>query len=386
MMLNGASALVFMAGIMFDGPFESWTSGKIDLFQNPHSEIAGQTAMAQLAYMNGVPSVFLGIGAGPLQNPDAQKLLQLTALTGAQFITRDAKTVQLLEKARVPQAQVTQKADLAFLTQPPAQDAAAAAQWLHAHALEPGTYSVVSLCQTGLDASAKANIAALLDAQIEQGHAIVFANFAPEDAQIHNAVQAKMAHGNAALHFGLATGTNGALTLIAQATRVFAMRLHCSILANALGTQSIGLNYNDKVEAFYAQMGRSNYLLDLNFSVAEGCAVFELATTQAQADLALIAQGAARNRELASDTFGILWSIVDGSSARPHKQVRYCRTQAPDALKVEQLEAQLERANQQVESLKAQLNSVKSSTTWKCGQAVTALPRGLKRAAARKQK
>jgi prefoldin subunit 5 len=66
--------------------------------------------------------------------------------------------------------------------------------------------------------------------------------------------------------------------------------------------------------------------------------------------------------------------------------VRYCRTQAPDALKVEQLEAQLERANQQVESLKAQLNSVKSSTTWKCGRAVTALPRGLKRAAARKQK
>lgn len=369
--LNGADVLLFMAGILADLSFEKYGCGLADFTLNPGIEIGGQAAACLLAYVSGVPALALGIGAGPLSNPDAQALVRMAALTGVRYVGRDQHTCDLLAAAGVPAAQLCCKADLAFtvgadqLAQLPAELAGAA------------PYAVVSLrerddlpgqhvCPPDFTRA----IAAGLD-RLWASHGIrpVLVDLDPADVTIHREVVSLMQHGGEAIHLH-ACELDQTLAVLAGAGMVVAMRLHASIVANSFGVPSIGFSYEDKVSSFYQQMGRQDCLLPMGVGVQE----FERFVDEFAADLPGRAQAlqapVEQNRRLAQEAFDLLWQVMDARHAQPTPQHVYSRSVSPDqlelgafvdVLKHDLADARAERdaACGQLDGVRAELNAAR---------------------------
>lgn len=386
-MLAGADALVYMAGIMFDDPFAAWSAGPVDPFLNPRSEIGGQAAFALMAAARGVPAFFLGIGAGPLQNPDARRLVRLESLVGARYLPRDEETERLLLEAGVPASAVERKADLAFLLDP-RRAAGAAGTFLRGAGLSARGYVAVSLREhwTAPAGFAETAARALDDVYESEGLPAVLVDLAPEDAEVHRAVRQAMRHPEAAFPF--APGDDGAavVDLLANARCALAMRLHCSIVANACGVPSAGLDYNEKVGAYYRLAGRERFLLPMGAPAQDVAAALravadEGAGKEGEGELAA---AAARFRGLALEAFDELAEAVEARTPEQEPRTFYPRSVSLEELALREAERKLADARAEIDRLRAETAELRSSTAWKVGRAVTALPRAAKDALGRR--
>lgn len=350
-LLNGASALIFMGGLLTDMQMEKYTAGPIEPFFNAESNIPGQTAIAELAWLNAVPVFFLGIGAGPLENPDAQRLVQLGSLTRPRYLTRDEETARLLLEAGVDASLVSQAADLAFSADYPEGAVDAAREQVAAEAGSIEGYVVWALREqepsTGQIEAAAAATADRLYA--ERGLASVFVAFEPVDAQMHERLRGRMEHPEAALlastdDFDATTG------LIGGAAFVVAMRLHCTIIAAAQGVPSIGLDYNVKVAEVYGQLGMEDFLLPLD-ATGEQLAGACLRLLDAREDCARrVGEGAARNRRLADEAFGQFNEAVAAQEPSPTRQFDYPRSVSEETLRTRRAQGKLKRTQAQLQA------------------------------------
>lgn len=380
-LLDGASALVFMAGIMFDQPFVDWTCGPIDLYLNPHSEIAGQTACSLLAWQYEVPTVYAGIGAGPLANRDARKLVELASLTRPRYIARDENTAELLRTAGVDPSLVEVKADLAMSLEKPAPTERLQT-WLAEHGLTERGYMTVALREApGVAGDPCPAVAALCDHAYEAfGLRPVFIDFAPEDWEVHRRVVEKMKHGDEAVLFGDTTDADLTLEVLGGAKTYVAMRLHCSIVSNAYGIVGLGLNYNDKVEAHYDAMGLRACLLPCDCDPDGMTRAFD-AMYAALDDLAVGVDGAiAVGRCKAREALAELFDVIDGTVPAQSARHLYSRAESVDTLQLDRERVRTQALERRIQELEEQLADVEASTTWKVGRLATAVPRALKRA------
>lgn len=384
-LLNGASALIFMAGIMFDQPFEDWSAGPVDPWLNPRSEIGGQTAFVLMAAARGVPSVFLGIGAGPLANPDAQRLIRLQARNGALYLPRDETTERLLIDAGVPATSVRRKADLAFLCNEEAARGAAA-EHLAGLGLKPGGYVVVALRDhESVGEAFVPHVAAALDRLWEtSGLRPLFVDFAPEDAAIHGRIRRLMRHMDETRVFGLAYGFAEVIDVLASARLVFAMRLHCSIVANACCVPSIGLDYNDKVGAFYQLMDRSRALLPMDATDEAMASCFSRMLSVDES--VQIAGRAEELRTRASEAFDELGEAIDSSKSIYAPRLWYSRRVSLEEQSLHEREVEVEGLRHEAEELRNRLSGterevekLRSSHSFKVGHALMYVPGMVKR-------
>lgn len=414
-MLSGARALVFMAGIMFDDPFVGWTAGPIDPYLNPRSEIGGQAAFTLMAAARGVPAVFLGIGAGPLENSDAQRLVRLEAAVGARYFPRDGETERLLLDAGVPKDQVHRKADLAFLADA-AASAGCADALLAQGGLKPGCYLAVALRDhRTVPEGFVETIAAALDRVVEsRGISVAFVNFAPEDGVVHERVRAAMRCSDRAYVLDTGDDEEAVIDLLARAAAACAMRLHCSIVANACGVPSVGFDYNEKVAAFYELMGRDSLLVPMDADddrIADaigaaleegGCAAAVLSPDAAEdaatrgereageshaglvveatieAGLASLSERASVCRALASEAFDELERIVFETNPPLERRTFYARSVSIEELELRDVRARLSAADQELSAARARIAELEDSTAWKVGRGITAAPRKIK--------
>lgn len=376
--LSGARCLIYMAGLMFDEAFETWGAGSIGLFLNPYSEIAGQAAFTLMAKTHDVPAVYLGIGAGPLANPDAQRLVRLEAAVGARYLPRDDETTRLLLNAGVPASQIEQKADLAFLLEP-GELADQADERARQLGLRPGAYIAVSLREhASVPEDFARQVAGALDRVLEANDVdVLFVDLAPEDRGIHDQVIAAMRSTQRVVHAHPDNDEQSVVELLSSAACVLAMRLHCSIVANALGVPGVGLNYNEKVAAYYEVMGRSACLAPMGVDAGRLAAMVESALCEGRHAPGL-EEHAAACRVRASEAFDVLGEILGQSAPPLERRMFYSRS-----VSVEELE--LREARQRIAQLEGQLQQesqhsveLQSSTTWKLGSAMTAVPRALK--------
>lgn len=381
-MMRGASALVYMAGIMFDDPFAWWTAGPVDPFLNPRSEIGGQAAFAVMASLYGVPPVFLGIGAGPLSNPDARRLVRLEARCGARYLPRDRETERLLLEAGVPASRVSRKADLAFLID---RDAArgAASELMEANGLSDGGYLVVALREhrTVPEGFADAVARALTAICSGRGLDVALVEFSPEDRPIHEAVAARLGAGVRSVSVSTRGPVGRTIDLIARSRAVVAMRLHCSIVANACGVPSLGFDYNEKIAGFYELMGREDALLPMGAGADDVAAAYERMEAHRDDDLRRIQERARACRALAEQAVDELQAAVEAAEPlAPEPRVLYPRSVSIEEQRLHEVERELGAVTAERDAARAELERVRSSTTWRVGSALTALPRALKRA------
>lgn len=382
--LNGASALVFMAGIMFDQPFEDWTAGPVDLYLNPHSEIAGQTACALMAYQNDVPSVFLGIGAGPLDNPDARRLVKLASLTRPRYVTRDSGTAEVLRRCGVGDDLIAVKSDLAFsLDKPPVSPRCE--KWLRENGLREGEFlSAAFRDHSKAGDSLVESMAALFDRAFEAyGLRTAFFDFAPEDAGIHHRIAAAMEHGDACAFFGPTDDEGLTLEALSLARACVAMRLHCSIVSNAFGIPGIGVNYNDKVEALYGLTGMRDLLLSCDCSADEAVAALERLMSSEGALRNIVSARAESLRSLSHEALDALFSAIEAAPAEPRKQMLYARDVSADSLALREAEERARALDERVDQLERRIDGMERSATWRAGRALTAPLRLLKGAVKR---
>lgn len=379
-MLRGASALVYMAGIMFDDPME-WTAGPIDFMLNPRSEIGGQLAFTLLAALYNIPSVYLGIGAGPLENPDAQALVNLEARNGAYYIPRDSETERLLLRAGVPTSSIDRKVDLAFSIE--RETVCGAADLLLAkHDMEAGSYIAITLREHRLvpEGFVQKLASALERIALSHGLTLAFIDLAPEDHAMHSAVVDQLDSACRACIIDPGIDTAAVVDLLARSYAVIAMRLHASIVANTCGVPTLGLDYNEKIAAYYEQMNRKQYLLPLDSESERIAEAFALMEECREADIASINLRASTNRLLAMEAFDAFERIVHNASPQPtRRRIFYARTVSIEEERLRGVEAELDRTRAERDAAQAELERVHASTTWHVGSVVTALPRALKR-------
>lgn len=359
--LNGASALVFLGGIIRDDPVEDNTTGIIDMFLNPRMQIPGQTAMLELAYLHGVPAVFLGIGAGPLANPDSQGMVRIGSFMGPRYLTRDAATEQLLLDAGVDGALVSQKADLAWGARYP-ELPAATRRTLAEAGCEPGGYVVVSLreFETLTDALEQA-VASTLDALYERtGLHAAFLAFAPSDMAVHERVIAYMAHPECTLlldtdDFDATTG------VIRDAAFTLAMRLHCSLIAAAQGVPCIGLDYNVKVAETFVQLGAQQLCLPMDVTAQSLLAACENVLNEREQLAAALQPVRQANGALVAQAYDELFAAIDAHEPHPTRQFPYTRCVSRETEQLRETRSTLAKERRAAARERKQLEKTKAT-------------------------
>lgn len=158
------------------------------------------------------------------------------------------------------------------------------------------------------------------------------------------------------------------------------MRLHASIVANTCGVPTLGLDYNEKIAAYYEQMNRKQYLLPLDSESERIAEAFALMEECREADIASINLRASTNRLQAMEAFDAFERIVHNASPQPtRRRIFYARTVSIEEERLRGVEAELDRTRAERDAAQAELERVHASTTWHVGSVVTALPRALKR-------
>lgn len=370
-LLNGASALIFMGGVIMDRPMERQTAGLIAPFVNPGPQLPGQTALCELAYLNHTPVVYLGAGAGPLSNPDAQRMVQLGSLTRPHYIMRDEESVRLLRESGVDGSLVSRRADLAFAAHYPegaaqrgkqlVDQALSAAPEQSAVVREGEGYAVVALREhEDFTESIEAAVAAAADVLFEQRELVsVFLAFEPGDAAMHTRVRGRMRHPEAALLFGT-EDFNDSCAVIGGARFVIAMRLHCTIIAAAQGVPGVGLSYNVKVAEVYRRLGMQDSLLPLDATDAQLTETCLRLADGADEAGRRVAEAAAREAQQADTAFSDLAEIVESHEAQPVRQYPYPRTESGEARSLKQKRKELKAARSELDATRTQLHEAQS--------------------------
>jgi polysaccharide pyruvyl transferase CsaB len=208
-----------------------------------------------LAEEKGVPVMLYAIGAGPLQDPTAQRLVR-SALNRATVVTvRERRAQQVLEHIGVTcDIQVT--ADPAFLLEPESLPHGS----IEAESLQEGRNLVgISVREPGVAAPDlnqefyHAMLANAADYMIDRLDAVLI--FVPMerrtlDIQHSHAVISKMAHADRATVLKGEYTSGQILSLMGKLTFAVGMRLHFLMFAALQGVPFVALPYADKVLGF----------------------------------------------------------------------------------------------------------------------------------------
>ena len=212
-----------------------------------------------LAEERGVPVMLYAVGAGPLQDPAAQRLVR-TALNRAAVVTvRERRAHQLLEHIGVS-CDIHVTADPALLLEPEPLPAIAT----EAEALA-GEHNLVgmSVREPGVAApdmdqdfyhAMLANAADYMIDRLEANLIFVPMERRTLDMQHSHAVIAKMAHADRAVVLKGEYTSGQLLSLLGKCTFAVGMRLHFLMFAALQGVPFVALPYADKVVGFLESM------------------------------------------------------------------------------------------------------------------------------------
>lgn len=385
-MLNGAAALLFMAGIMFDGPFEKDAAGKVNLFLNPESDISGQVAVTLLAHMHDVPVFGMGIGAGPLANPDAQRLLRLASLCDPVYFTRDTRTTELLLAAGVRESCVRQKADLAFSIDVPSS---AVVEGLSLPVRPSGDFFVISMREWGNTTQEFFEDVARLVGHLSLAYGLmpVFVDFSPIDKGVHEFIASKLEPGIAPMFYGTALDFQEVLALFSCAKFSVAMRLHASIISSVMHHPCIAFDYNDKVGALFEDMGQTAHLLQMSASLSEMLAAADDLMASYNRDTAVVSEYAQASKRKALEAFEEMFAVVDSREQKMSETLTYSRTVSAAEVQLMACRRELQELREKeaatahcLEAARAEIDEIMASYTWKAGDFVVRPLRWLRRA------
>lgn len=400
--LDGATALIYCGGLMFDDPLGQ-TAGEAELAFDPWIDPAGQAAICSLARMYDVPTYFLGIGGGPMNTPAMQRYAKLMSAVGAHFLTRDRNTSDLLLAAGVDPGQVGSYADLSFGAQCYVDrhvaflDSEEAWRWLQA---QGRSYLVVSLRSCHRNPPDLASrVAQALDGVCERRDmSVLYLPLDADDVDIQRQAFDLMEHKERAYLIGQRPTVETILSYISSSSATLSMRLHCSLLHMVFGKPAVGLNYNDKIEAQFTAIGQEGRLLSLDASAKDMSALLVDALDASGSFADEIADVMAQQQALVDAEFCELFAAIDKvvtkrSNSAITRPKTYCYPRSVSLTEqelgcarseVQRLQAQVASLEREKDAAVCEVAAVRGSTSYRLGNIMVRPISALKRRLLRK--
>lgn len=392
--LEQSDALVFCGGLLFDDPL-ALTAGAMEFCLDPWIEPTGQAAICLLARTLGVPSIYLGAGAGPIDNIETRRAVQLIGLSGAKFFMRDQHSCNLVSECCVDEEQVGLYADLVLGSRSYVEDSARTVSL--ADSLRPESpYFIVSLRDWPLNPdNFVPAIASALDRVVERtGLMPLFLPFDSDDVSIHRAVVIRMDSDFKAF-LDVRPDEARLFDLIEGSSFCLAMRLHCSILHHVLGKPAVGLDYNDKIGAHFERMGQLDFLASLNIEADDLADMVERVhadSVRISDSLLETVDGAAALVDAAFDDLGrsVAFARGDGRYAPcSGKRVEYPRIASQRSVnlavslhdanrRIDELENEVALAEQELNLAREKAAGALSSREFEIGSSLLKIPRKVK--------
>lgn len=270
--LSHCSAAVVAAGLLFDQGIR-WTMGSAELLSDmPHTDIPGIAAFVELAWLNACRTFFYCAGAGPLDVASGRALVRFMGKLDARFLVRDEQTERLIVSCGVPAEQVSERADAAFLGK--VEQTAAVQSWLANEGIDLATSRLVAVSLREYENAPRdfaARIAETLDRVANAHPDVAFAAclLDPSDASLAAAIQAKMANPERFHVFDPAGAVEPMADLLSRSSAGLSMRYHCSLLLGSFGVPCVGLGYLPKVVSLYQDLGQADTLLEMDATVPQ---------------------------------------------------------------------------------------------------------------------
>ena len=400
--LDGAAALIYCGGLMFDDPLGQ-TAGEAELAFDPWIDPAGQAAICSLARMYDVPTYFLGIGGGPMDTPAMQRYAKLMSAVGAHFLTRDRNTSDLLLAAGADSGQVGSYADLSFGAQRYVDrhvaflDSEEAWRWLKA---QGRPYLVVSLRSCHRNPPDLASrVAQALDGVCERRDvSVLYLPLDADDVGIQRQAFDLMEHKERAYLIGQRPTVETILGYISRSSATLSMRLHCSLLHMVLGRPAVGLNYNDKIEAQFTAIGQEGRLLSLDASAKDMSALLVDALDASESFADEVADVMAQQQALVDAEFCELFAAIDKvvtkrSNSAITRSRTYCYPRSVSLTEqelgcarseVQRLQAQVASLGRERDAAVCEVAAVRGSTSYRLGNIMVRPISALKRRFLRK--
>ena len=400
--LDGAAALIYCGGLMFDDPLGQ-TAGEAELAFDPWIDPAGQAAICSLARMYDVPTYFLGIGGGPMDTPAMQRYAKLMSAVGAHFLTRDQNTSDLLLAAGADPGQVGSYADLSFGAQRYVDrhvaflDSEEAWRWLKA---QGRPYLVVSLRSCHRNPPDLASrVAQALDGVCERHDvSVLYLPLDADDVGIQRQAFDLMEHKERAYLIGQRPTVETILGYISSSSATLSMRLHCSLLHMVLGRPAVGLNYNDKIEAQFTAIGQEGRLLSLDASAKDMSALLVDALDASEFFANEVADVIAQQQALVDAEFCELFAAIDKvvtkrSNSAITQSKTYCYPRSVSLTEqelgcarseVQRLQAQVASLEREKDAAVCEVAAVRGSTSYRLGNIMVRPISALKRRLLRK--
>ncbi|MBQ9954576.1 MAG: polysaccharide pyruvyl transferase family protein [Eggerthellaceae bacterium] len=364
--LEGSKALAFFGGLIFDDPMAT-TSGDIEFLNNPWIEPTGQAGISLYAAALGVPSVGLGIGAGPVHNETTRRAIRLMSMARMRFLPRDEQTCEWLRLSGVDPALVDKKADLILGARSLVEEMTAKAQLSDGFA--SGSYFVVSLRRWHLNPSDFTDqVARAVDRVCEAtGLKAVLLPFDDDDIKIHQEVFDRTSFSERITLLLERPKEAEFLAILSRSAFAFAMRLHCSILHHVLGKPAVGLDYNDKIAAHFQLMGQEELLIPLDAQFDAMASAMLTAHRSSEAISRQVSGTVAGKAALVDEAFEEFFGIIEeGPSskagipfhdAEPGISAYHPRVASKEHLKRARIETERNELRKQVKKQEAQLSS-----------------------------
>ena len=400
--LDGAAALIYCGGLMFDDPLGQ-TAGEAELAFDPWIDPAGQAAICSLARMYDVPTYFLGIGGGPMDTPAMQRYAKLMSAVGAYFLTRDQNTSDLLLAAGVGPRQVSSYADLSFGAKRYVDkhvaflDSEEAWRWLQA---QGRPYLVVSLRSCHRNPPDLASrVAQTLDGVCERRDvSVLYLPLDTDDVGIQRQAFDLMEHKERAYLIGQRPTVETILSYISRSSATLSMRLHCSLLHMVFGKPAVGLNYNDKIEAQFTAIGQEGRLLSLDASAKDMSALLVDALDASESFADEVADVMAQQQALVDAEFCELFAAIDKvvtkrSNSAITRPKTYCYPRSVSLTEqelgcarseVQRLQAQVASLERERDAAVCEVAAVRGSTSYRLGNIMVRPISALKRRLLRK--
>lgn len=400
--LDGAAALIYCGGLMFDDPLGQ-TAGEAELAFDPWIDPAGQAAICSLARMYDVPTYFLGIGGGPMDTPAMQRYAKLMSAVGAHFLTRDQNTSDLLLAAGVDPGQVGTYADLSFGAQCYVDrhvaflDSEEAWRWLQA---QGRPYLVVSLRSCHRNPPDLASrVAQALDGVCERRDvSVLYLPLDTDDVGIQRQAYDLMEHKERAYLIGQRPTVETILSYISRSSATLSMRLHCSLLHMVFGRPAVGLNYNDKIEAQFTAIGQEGRLLSLDASAKDMSALLVDALDASESFADEVADVMAQQQALVDAEFCELFAAIDKvvtkrSNSTITRPKTYCYPRSVSLTEqelgcarseIQRLQAQVASLERERDAAVCEVAAVRGSTSYRLGNIIVRPISALKRRLLRK--
>ena len=255
-------------GLWHDYTFER-SGGLLGLFHAPQISIAGFGALPLMGRMFDAPFHVVGMGIGPMDDPDAKRMMGFIGGHAESVMVRDAESyAHAIESLPFPE-RVRQAPDVVYGLELPALPIPAEVRAFRERGfrvvglnLRPWAHTdedaLVEQVAQALVGWARREPIAMIGIPMQAGDRV--------DQAIIGRVAQRIAEQVPSLVLKAPLSTDELIATLASLDALVSMRLHACLLAHRLGRPVVGIAYDPKVANHFAELGRSQVCLPLPLS------------------------------------------------------------------------------------------------------------------------